>query len=270
MTTIKVEFVGLTPIKSMLSGIERQVPFAMSRAINEIAKGAAKAGNEALASSFSSPTPRTKNATKIMQFAKKDNLTAIVGIDDGGGKNRMNARGFKGTIFPNQYLSAQMYGGSRVPKRFERALIAAGVMPEGMYAVFAKRSNALDQYGNLPASKIVQILSWFQAFPEGQGYRANMKKKTKANLAAGKRKGMKWGFAYFRGGKSVGLPDGIWERHYPNGQAGKSFIRPVLIYVKNAAYQVRFPFEQIAMRYYKENWARVSDQALKHALETAK
>lgn len=267
---IKCEFVGLTPMKSFLSGIERQVPFAMSRAINSIAKGVVKAENEELSRAFDKPTPRTKNATKLMQFAKKTKLEAIVGIDDGGGNNRMNARGFKGTIFPNKYLSAQIYGGARAPKRFEKALIAAGVMPAGMFAVFAKRSNALDQHGNIPASKIVQILSWFQAFPEGQGYRANMKKKTKANLAAGKRKGLKWGFAYFRGGKAVGLPDGIWERHYPNGQAGKSFIRPILIYVRSATYQVKFPFERIAQKHFDANWEKEADAALRYALATAK
>lgn len=261
---------GVTLIQRMLTNVEKQIPYALSRGINQMAKDVQKVENEEIRKAFNKPTPRTENATKVFQYAKKDKLEAIVGVDDGGGANRMSARGFKGTIFPNRYLAAQIYGGGRVHKRFEKALIAAGVMPEGMYAVFAKRSNALDQYGNLPASKIVQILSWFQAFPEGQGYRANMKKRTKANLAAGKRKGMKWGFAYFRGGNGTGLPDGIWERHYPNGQAGKSFIRPVLIYVRNPNYQVRFPFEQIAMRHFAQNWKRVSEQALAYALATAK
>lgn len=261
---------GITTIQRMLTNVEKQIPYALSRGINQMAKDVQKVENEEIRKVFNKPTPRTANATKIFQFAKKDKLEAIVGIDDGGGKNRMNARGFKGTIFPDKYLAAQIYGGSRVHKRFENALIKANLMPVGMFAVFAKRSNALDQYGNLPASKIVQILSWFQAFPEGQGYRANMKKKTKNNLAEGKRKGMKWGFAYFRGGRSVGLPDGIWERHYPNGQDQKSFIRPILIYVKSANYQVKLPFEQIAQRQFNLNWRRISDEAVRYALATAK
>ena len=156
-----------------------------------------------------------------------------------------------------------------MPKRFERALQLAGVMPSGMFAIFAKRSNALDQYGNITQGKIVQILAWFKAFPE-TGYKANMTDKTKENLRRGKRKGMKWGVAYFRGGRGTGLPDGIWERHYPNGTAGKSFVRPVLIYVRSVSYQSRFDFEGIARSTVDKVWRDEFDKALAQAIATAR
>lgn len=269
MIGIKVEINGLAALKANLSGQAKQVAFAASKALNAMGKGLAKRENDEIKRLFKNPVPRTENATKVFKAARKDDLEVVVGLDDGGGKNRMSARGFKGTIFPAKYLAAQIAGGTRVQKRFERALIKAGVMPEGMSAVFAKRSNALDQYGNLPASKIVQILAWFQAFPE-QGYKMNMKDRSKQSMMKGKRKGMAHGVVYFRGGKAAGLPDGIWERHYPNGTAGKSFIRPILIYVRSATYQARFHFESIAREFVTANWQREFNQALRDALATAK
>ena len=254
MITIKLE--GMSALQAKLQGIEKEVRKASRLAINATARKVAEAENAEIARVFDRPTPRTAKAVKVFQFARYDNnLAAIVGVDDGGGGNRVNAKGFKGTIYPAKYLAAQVMGGSRVPKRFELALQKAGVMPSGMFAVMAKRSNALDQYGNLPASKIVQILQWFQAFPEA-GYRTNMKGKSKADMAAakGRYKKLKWGFAYFRGGRGTGLPDGIWERHYPEGQAEKSFIRPVLIYVSSSNYGVRFKFGEIARRVVDETF----------------
>jgi len=252
-----------------LKNKEGQMRYAASRALNAISKSLAKHENDQIKSLFHKPVPRTENATKVFKFSRKDDLQTTVGLDDGGGGNRMNTKGWKGTTFPAKYLAAQIAGGARAPKRFEKALIAARVMPEGMSAVFAKRSNALNEYGNLPASKIVQILSYFQAFPE-QGYRMNMKDRAKQNLMKGKRKGMAHGMSYFRGGRNTGVPDGIWERHYPNGTAGKSFIRPILIYVKSVSYRARFPFVDIAKRFVADNAQREFDAALKKALATAR
>ena len=266
MISVKIE--GMAKFEAEFRGIEKQVRKATRLAINTVAKKVVDAENAEINRVFDRPVPRTTKAVKVFQPARYDNdLTAIVGVDDGAGGKRMNAKGFKGTIFPAKYLAAQVAGGTRAPKRFELALQKKRLMPAGMFAVFAKRSNALDQYGNLPASKIVQILQWFQAFPE-QGFRTNMKAKSKQDMAAGKGryKKLKWGVAYFRGGRGTGLPDGIWERHYPNGQAGKSFIRPVLIYVRGARYGIRFKFIELARRVVDRTFEPEFDRELSRLL----
>lgn len=231
-------------LKDVMAGLDdvarRQVPFATSRAINETAKIIAKDGNKLVASVFERPLPRTASAVKVFQGATKERLSAVVNVYDG-------QRGFapddpralsagKGSVFPNRYLSAQIEGGRRANKRFENALIKAGVMPQGMQAVFAKRSGYLDQYGNLSGARINQILSWFKAFPEGQGYRSNMTDRSRTNAMLGRKnkrtgetsfgKGRRYGFSYFvsrgerSGGLQMRLPEGVWERNYPNGPAG--------------------------------------------------
>lgn len=277
---IEVKVDGLKSLQASLQNKKRQVGFAAMKAINATAKKVAQEEGKAIVSAFDRPRPSTLKAIVVKKWARYKgdafDLEAIIAIDDyvrstsseGVFTANSNAQG-KGAVAPAKYLLAQILGGTRVAKRFEVALQRAGVMPPGMMAVFAKRSGALDPYGNLPGPKIVQILSYFQAFQE-RGFRANMKKTSKRNLALGKRKGMKWGFAYFRGGKGTGLPDGIWERHYPNGETGKSFIRPVLIYITAATYRRRFDFYEIARRTIDTAWPVEFSAAFNAAMRTAK
>lgn len=280
-------------LKDVMAGLDdvarRQVPFATSRAINETAKIIAKDGNKLVASVFERPLPRTASAVKVFQGATKERLSAVVNVYDG-------QRGFapddpralsagKGSVFPNRYLSAQIEGGRRANKRFENALIKAGVMPQGMQAVFAKRSGYLDQYGNLSGARINQILSWFKAFPE-VGFRANMTDRSRTNAMLGRKnkrtgetsfgRGRRYGFSYFvsrgerSGGLQMRLPEGVWERNYPNGPAGKSFIKPVLLFVKPGNYAKRFDFYRAMQRSIDANLPEQWQKAMTQAMGTAR
>lgn len=281
-------------LKEVMAGLDdvarRQVPFATSRAINETAKIIAKDGNKLVASVFDRPLPRTASAVKVFQGATKERLSAVVNVYDGQrGFAADDARALsagKGSIFPNRYLSAQIEGGRRANKRFENALIKAGVMPQGMQAVFAKRSGYLDQYGNLSGARINQILSWVKAFPEGQGYRSNMTDRSRTNAMLGRKnkrtgetsfgKGRRYGFSYFvsrgerSGGLQMRLPEGVWERNYPNGPAGKSFIKPVLLFVKPGNYAKRFDFYRAMQRSIDANLPEQWQKAMAQALRTAR
>jgi len=273
---IRIRIEGLEKQLQRLAGAARQARFAAVKAINVTAKKVVDAERAEIARVFDRPRPSTRRAVVIKQYASKARVEAIVAVDDyvrkTAGESQFDAnvlRQGKDAVPPTKFLAAQMMGGKRVPKRFERALQRIKAMPEGTMAVFARRSNALDQYGNLSGAKIVQILSWFQAFPES-GYRANMKRKSKDRLMKGKRKGLKWGFAYFRGGPGTGLPDGVWERHYPSGLAGRSFVRPVLIYVRTTSYSVRFRFDEVGSRVVRVELGPQFQAALTQALRTAK
>ncbi len=79
-----------------------------------------------------------------------------------------------------QFLAAEIEGGPRKHKRFERAPDAKGLVPSTSYAV-PGRMAPLDSYGNVPGSFIVRMLSDLQAVGE-TGCRANRK---------GARKGIK-------------------------------------------------------------------------------
>jgi len=266
---IKVEIQGLQATMAWLAGHEKQVRYAASRALNDVAKSVVTAERQHVASIFKGPTPRTLNAVKVFSGAKRDNLEVVIGVDDGVGRKEFKAMGKKGTITPAKYLLAQIMGGQRAPKRFEKALISIGAMDPGDSAVFAKRSEALDAYGNLSGAHLTQIISYFRTV-KAEGYGGMMSKARKMKMMKGQLKGMKWGKAYFRGGGKTGLPDGIWERHYPNGTAEKSFIRPILIYVRGTSYRPVFKFKEVASGVIAREWKQKFDSALAAALRSAK
>lgn len=283
MISVKIDAQGLDVIKYKLASMAKQIPFATARAINETAKRGAADGNAKIRSVFDRPLERTANAVKVFQGATKTRLSAIVHIHDGQkgyaiDDPRVLSSG-KGSIFPNRYLAAQVYGGQRATKRYESALIKVGAMPAGMQAVFAKRSGNIDAYGNLPGPKIVQILSWFQAFPE-TGYRANMKQAGKDRLRLGTKDrktggrkfagGRRFGFEYFVAMPPLNLHPGIWERHYPNGPAGKSFIKPVLLFIAVATYRRRFAFFDVMQESVARHMPQQIAAAIDLAIRTAK
>jgi hypothetical protein len=266
--------------RGLTDKLQRQVPFAAMKAINSIAKKVRDAERAEIAKVIDRPRPVTLRAVVVEQYASykggKFNLEAIVAIDNlerkTASESLADAKSLgqgKNAIPPSKFLIPQVFGGNRVPKRFERALQKADLMPGDKMAVFANRSNALDKHGNLPGPKIVQILSWFKAF-KAEGFKSNMTDRTRKNLLSGKRKGLRYGMGYFRGGKGTDLPDGIWERHYPNGPTGKTFIRPILIYVNAPAYKIRFNFFAVARRVIDQDFSKDMQAAIANAVRTAR
>lgn len=246
-----------------LQRFEKQVAYASMRAVNNTAFAARKAVRDLIASSLDRPMPKTVALPNVTKRATRDDLSAVIALD---------YRRFTGS---QGYLTPQIEGGKRVTKAFERRLQAIKILPQGMYAVFAKRSGALNQYGNLPGPKIRQILSYFQAFTEA-GFTGNMKAKTIDRMRQGKRKGMKFGMSYFVstgkrfGGLGMRLPPGIWERHYPNGTAGKSFIRPVLLFVQDVQYSRRLDYVGTVERTVGALLERELTKELARALRTSR
>lgn len=143
------------------------------------------------------------------------------------------------------FLAAEIEGGTRKLKRFERALQAKGLMPRGTFAV-PGREAPLDAYGNVPGSFIVRMLSDLQAFGE-QGYRANRK---------GVRKGKQKTNYFFVPAKGSHLKPGVYW-HLPNG-----FLAVVFVFVTRASYRKRLDFYGVAQRAYTRVAARFLTEAL--------
>lgn len=246
-----------------LDRIEKQFKFAAMRSVNTAAFKGRNAVRDTIAGSLKSPMGKTVSLPNVTKKATREDATATVALD---------YRRFTGST---GYLTPLIQGGSRVTKAFERRLQEAGIMPRGMYAIYAKRSGALDRYGNMPGAKIRQILSWFQAFKEA-GFTGNMSAKTRDKFRQGKRRGLKFGMVYFVstgqrfGGLGMRLPRGVWERHYPNGTAGKTFIRPVLLFVPSVQYRQQLDYLGTLERTVSETLEREFDRELQRALRTAR
>ncbi|NYT38882.1 hypothetical protein ERD78_18805 [Allopusillimonas soli] len=249
---------------------ERQIPFATSRALNSTAKQVKSALDQAILRDFDRPTPYTQRALRI-NYATKAKLQAYVGFRDSAGKG----------VSANQYLWAQVHGGTRRAKRSEQALAKVGL--PGGYVVPGAGAQ-LDAYGNMSRGQLVKLLSYLQAFGE-QGYRANATRDSiarTAKLSGPKLRGRKKsqyvkinGVAYFisrgkgtmSGNWSQPLAAGVWQKSGTHGVD----VKPVLLATKAAPhYTKRLPFYETADQVFGEHYDTEFANALEHALKTAR
>ena len=247
-------------VRQLNNFAEKQIPFATAMALNDACRIAKADLQSEMNSVFDRPVPRTVNSVRI-KFATKANIQATVSLDSEPNKG----------IAPVQYLAAEIEGGGRNYKRFERALRAKGLLPAGMY-ITPGSAAPLDAYGNIPGGFVTQLLSYFQAFGE-QGYKANMTKKRKAKIHGIKRsaKGYKTitGAMYFVAngkGRAAHLPPGIYKK---TGTHGVSVV-PLILFVRKPSYKVRFPFDAIVHKSIEQNFRHCFEDRIQKAIATAK
>ena len=249
-----IEISVRTDIKAAIAKLNRlqreQVPFATMLALNATAEEVKETERKEMADVFDRPRANTLNSVFI-KYATKANLVTRIGLKDFAGKG----------VPASKYLAAQIKGGARQLKRFEKALRSVGALPPGMYAVPGEGAR-IDAEGNMSGGQIVQILSYFKAFPEA-GYKANMTDARRSKLAKGTKK--QGGFSYFVGSPGGKLPLGVWQRFNPSG-----LIKPVLIFVDGLSYESRFDFYYVGKRVVERRFRAHFDASLRQALATAR
>jgi hypothetical protein len=234
---------------SLTDMARKQIPYATARALTETAKLVKKAEEREIIRVFDRPTPYTQRSI-YFKPANKHTLSARVWLKDDTSKGTPATK----------YLSPQIYGGQRTTKRFERALQRAGYLPAGWYAVPGAGAK-MDRYGNMASSQIVQILSGLKAFGE-EGYLAN-----RTAASAKRKRNQAEFFAIKPGQRHGGLVPGVWQRHrFAHGSA----VKPVLIFVSGATYQIRFKFADVAKRMAEREFGAQFQSSLAQALATAR
>ena len=196
----------------------RQIPFATAAALTDVAKDAQTAVRKRMRLVFDDPTPFTLASTFVTPATKRRLESAVFfkdAIEAGKG------------VPAGKYLAAELTGGRRAHKRFEKALIAARVMPAGYYAVPGARMR-LDAFGNVPRGTITKILSDLRAFAE-VGFRAN--RATRAQAAERGRKFRASRYFVVQPGKSA--QPGIYQRF--DSLFGRGAV-PAFIFVRDADY----------------------------------
>lgn len=231
---------------------EKQVKFATRVALTRTGQKVKVAEEREMRDVFDTPTPFTMSSL-YLRPATTTNLTAEVKLKDFAGK------GTPASVF----LAAQIRGGMRGQKRYERALQSIGALPPG-YRVVPGEGAKVDAYGNMDRGQIVQILSYFRAFPEA-GYKANMTDQRRAALARGGKN--RQGFVYFVGRPGDRLPLGVYQRViFGHGTA----IRPVMIFVRSTIYQSIFDFEHVAETTIEAEYGSEFARALAEARASAR
>ncbi|MBL8360711.1 MAG: hypothetical protein JNN18_09485 [Rubrivivax sp.] len=214
---------GLKDVQAELRGFsDRRMAAAVATAITRTAVETREGVKAKMQSIFDRPTAYTLGgvASTTATAAKPEAEVFIKDRSTGGGRPA------------STFLAAQVRGGARKAKGFERLLQGKGLMPDGWRAVPGAGAK-LDQYGNLDRTQLGQILSQLRVSSRVKGLGAGSK-----GIAAQRKAGGRF-FAVLPGRK--GARPGIYQREF----AGKS-ITPVLIFVPSAVYSAQFPFAQIA------------------------
>jgi hypothetical protein len=252
---ISLQVDGLQQATARVRNMPRQVRFAASRALNDVAYEARTQVQNWMMDHFTGrggeiPTEWVLRSISVGQ-AKPDRLEATVYPREMGGKS----------VDPSNVLNPEVHGGMRKAKRAEVTLRRIGMLRPDEYTVPGAGA-PLDVHGNIPGAFWVHLLSYFQAFGE-QGYRANMTAKTKARWAARGRNergfrsinGVEYFVSYGKStaevtygtggrivlGKNQHLRAGIWARSGTHG----STIKPIVMFVRAPRYSPRFPIRQV-------------------------
>lgn len=234
-------------VQAALNDAARQVPYALSVALNETAKEAKAMVRAEMESVFDRPTPWVLNSLRI-KYANKRNLVAELAFKDFNG------------VSTRSMLEPQVDGGSRRFKAMEAILKSGGYVPKG-WNVVPGAAAALDQYGNIVRSQVSQVMSMLAMLgPMSPAQRAR-----KAELAAGGTKRNQFGFQYFiipAGAGSSRLQPGVYKRF-------ASGLKPILIFVRPAKYQKRLDFFGLVERKVNERLEPNFDAAFKMAVATS-
>lgn len=228
-------------IKKYFAEHKRQMPFALSRAINDTAFKIKDAWGEHAARVFNNPVRLTKNPGFVYNKASKTKLRARVGLKDFMAK---------GTA-PNKYLYAQVYGGPRASKRSENALRVIGAMnPEDfLIPVANSKIKILDSHGNIRKGLMTQILSDLRAF-QTSGSQQNRAVGRAAKYFAVRFKGQVGNFS-----------PGIYKK------MGKDRPEKIIHFVRQPIYQKKFRYFEVANKTIRKN---IDVLFAKHFLDAAK
>lgn len=257
MIKVTIDTSGLLRLRAEIEGKAKQIPYATMRALNAAAYKAAQDTSKQIAKVFDKPTPWVLKSVRYTK-AKKSNLEATVDFDFWGNKQGVTVA---------HVLRAEISGGQRRLKRHEIALQKAGILAPGQ-AIVPGPAAKFDQYGNMSAGQIVQIMAWFKSFGE-VGFKANMTDKTRAKLARGsKKKGVR-GFEYFALYKKHGkLIPGIYQRI--NFGAWGTAVKPVMYFVPIPKYRQRLDFYGLAEKSARAEFAAQFPRMFEDAMRTAR
>lgn len=191
----------------------RQLPFALSRALNDTAENVRQAEVATMQRVFDRPTPYTLGAFQIKPSNGR-NLVAVVEQKAQAGRR--------------DYLQREAHGGPRRSTALE-TLLSHKLPYAGVLAAILPADNArLDKYGNWSTGQRNEVLAAVGAMRDSTSNRSAASLKRKKNPSK-----------FFI--PTSGLPPAIYER------TGAGRLKVILAFTaKSPTYTPRFPFERVA------------------------
>lgn len=234
------------PVSAGMRELEKKhIPFVMARTATLLAQRVKKGTITVMQKRLDRPTPTTLNSL-FVKMATKTRAAEVYFKDS-----------WASGIPADTYLQQAVSGGLRPHKRFEKSLIARGIMRSGQYAV--PTTAFMNQYGNVSRGTMLKILSGLGAAESSRGYQANA-----TGSARSRRKGNARRF--FSG--EVDGTQGVWER---KSMGMGDAVRPVFIFSDSAPrYRTIFPFFKIGQNIVNANYQADAATAWAEAMSTAR
>lgn len=205
----------------------KQLRYAARNALTATGRDAELVLKREMQREFDRPRPFTINSL-YTKPASLSNLSSQVLFREYAGK---------GTA-AGDYLRPQIVGGGRQQKRSERSLsIRFGI--SNLYMVPAADA-PLDEYGNVAASKYVEVLSFFKAFSQ-TGYIANRNVRSRRGVNADKY------FVVLPNQPSPGVTPGIYEKK------GHELLK-IFTFIPSPTYRRRFDFYGVGVKTAQERF----------------
>ena len=228
--------------RRMSNMVARQMPFAISKALNETAKSLVAKNKKDMGRIFDNPVPWTLNAFTYKPAKKYDNTVTI------RRKDMQRKR---------HYLEVQNEGGLRgqtgMEKAFETNLPYAGVLRH----VAPTKATPLNKYGNMSPGFRNQIMSAMQVSRDTK-MRSPIKGQTKSGKAR-----------YFVPSNTHPLGQGRRAGVYQRTSAGNA--KKVLSFIdRGISYRPKFRFEERMDMYGKNIYKKKLAASLQYAMRTAK
>jgi hypothetical protein len=224
-------------------GLRGQLPFALSRTLNETAKIVQPEVVVVIQKNLDRPTPFVQKSV-LIKYSNKQNLQAVVYIRDRELSKSPNSLA--------DIIAQQFRGGPRIRTRLEGALTRSGLISSNEF-VAPGAGARLDQYGNMSRGQIQQLLSQIFASPNRESNRTSS---TRSRLSVRRAGRIFWS----RGER---LPRGAYIE-----VAGG--IKPLLLVVTPPKYRQRIDMELIAQRVVNRDFNRIFSIELDKALRTAR
>ena len=246
---IKVAVKGLEQLQRTLDGMQKQVRYATSRALNNVAyKVNAELKSEMQHRFKGGATAYTLRSFKIDK-SNKENLTAVISMRSDaptGGTSYVKSLG---------HLFA---GGTRQWKKLEGWLRGKGILPDGYMAVPGAMA-PLDMRGNMKRRQLGEMTALLTA--KDKRDRIGLTRWQNGKV------GKDIGFFVIKPGAKSHLPPGVWRR-IETGRT--SAVQPYIMFVKPGNWQQFIDMRKVAERIVSAHWHKEFDKEITAALRSAR
>lgn len=216
---LDIQVTGINELRSEFKEFsERRLNAVVATALTRTAKTVSQGWSANIRGAIDRPTDRTIKAVSFTG-ARADSLQSIVFL-----KDRM------GDASPSVYLAPHEFGGDRLLKKFERALISSGAMPSGHFTVPGKHAT-LDGYGNVSRSQLVAVIRSLGS-QYSPGYQRVISRDAKKVLKAQSRHGRQYVAVTPQEASRARVSPGIYERMADGSRKAIFLFKSGVVYKK--------------------------------------